>query len=89
MKFILVVICLTVSKTLSAPAPQNDFDPDSLDLQNFDEENISQQGRLTPQGFTQPQENPIRARQTQPIVPNGAAVIRYFYDLEEDRYKFT
>ncbi|KAL7035731.1 hypothetical protein ACKWTF_008530 [Chironomus riparius] len=91
MKFLIVVISLTLSKTLAAPAPlpQNDFDPDSLNLQIFDEDNISTQGRLTPQGFTQPFDNIIKQRQAESFIPNGATVVRYFYDLDDLHYKYT
>lgn len=86
MKFQLVVIFVTISSTFSAPTPQG-FDLNSFNFQFFDEDNVAQ-GRLPPQGFQPHRE--VSVRQAEPAaVPNGAEVVRQFYDLDDLHYKYT
>lgn len=63
-----------ISNTIAAPTPQE------LELPHFDEQSVGQ-GNLTPQGFTPVQRDTRQAR--------DSSVVRYFYEQNEDSYKYT
>lgn len=97
MKLFVALVCTIFPSAFSVPTPQ-DFDEVQFIQQGFDEDNLAQQGNLSPQGFTQ--QTPIQLPQPETrqnsfsetknfISANGATLSRYFFDLQDFGYKFT
>lgn len=75
MWFILLVACCSlITNAISAPTPQD------VELPHFDEESVGQ-GNLKPQGFT-----PLQRDTRQAF---GDSVVRYFFEFNENSYKYT
>lgn len=75
MWFILLVTCCTlISNVISAPTPQD------FELPHFDLDSLGQ-GNLQPQGFSHLQRDSRQAL--------DSSVARYFFEADDNAYKYT
>lgn len=85
MKSYIVIACAIVSNVISAPTPQDFDDEEFFNTQIFDD-NLSQQGNLAPQGFTQPQ---TLIAQPQTIIAQPQTIITQPQTASRQTQSFT